>query len=91
MVDIKQLPREITPISKEIPPVTEPNRGRVLFFNASTGLGLAKIADNKIAGIHWRKIQTEEPFPYLETGDEVTFRHSYTENGYIKIAGVELV
>lgn len=88
LVDKDQLPREVRPISKQIPPVTQPNQGRVLFFNASTGFGLAKIAGGQVAGLHWRELNIEEPFPYMMTGDEITFNNSYTEKGYLKLADV---
>lgn len=88
MVDTNLLPHAVTPNPRQIPPVTEPNRGRVLFFNAGTGLGLVRIQDDQIAGLHWNKLDIEEPFPYVETGEEISFSISYTEKGFIKIAGV---
>src|SRR3989338_9500114 len=89
MVDKDSLPRSVTPAPKPLPPVVGSNRGRVLFFNASTGLGLVKLAGDQIAGLHWTKINLDVPFPYVETGEEVEFSTSYTEKGFLKIADVK--
>lgn len=88
LTDASQLPREVIPNPKDIPPVSKPNRGRMIYFNASTGLGMAKIAGNQVAGVHWKELNIDVPFPYVESGEEIEFEFSHTVKDHKRLVKV---
>ena len=91
MVVTADLPRTINPTRHELPEITKDGEARVLFFNVSTGLGKALIKSGVAANLHWKQLDIEERFPFVETGQELIYSGTAQTKTGIQIIGVKPV
>ncbi|OGN00698.1 MAG: hypothetical protein A3B91_05125 [Candidatus Yanofskybacteria bacterium RIFCSPHIGHO2_02_FULL_41_29] len=74
MTDWDALPKAVENPEKKIPDtdIKGDGDGRVIFFNPVTGLGMIKRRNGQAGSVYWSQIETDDRFPYLEAGQEVT-------------------
>ncbi len=91
MVEKSALPAQPAEALEERKTVADVPSGhaKVLFFNPATGLGKAVTQGGAVGNIHWSKINTNDRFPFLAPGQEVSFSAIERNNQGFQLVGVK--